>query len=88
MFPGAYTASLMVGTVSGMIVGDVLGAIPTPAAVPATSSAAKPKTTAAGTPVTGDMTARQIVFLSAFYVIVAMLILILGARVLKDARIA
>jgi len=87
MLGATYAASLVGGTVAGMIIGDNLGAVATPAPVPATSSSAKPKATANGKPVTGDVTARQTVFLAAGYVVAALAVLLLGARVFKDARI-
>lgn len=85
---GPYVASLASGAVAGMIVGDNLGAVATPAAVPATNASATPKATATGKPVSGGaMTPRQTVVLAAFYVVVALAVLLLGARVFKDARI-
>lgn len=88
MFPGAYSAAMgLGGVVSGMIVADTLNAVPTAAPVPATGTSAKPKTTGDGTPVSGAQTPRQNLFLSATYVVGAMIILLLGSRYFRDARI-
>ena len=84
----AYSAAMSLGgMVTGMYVGDILGAVPTKAAVPATGASATPKATADGTPVSGVQTPRQSLFLAAGYVIAAVVVLLLGSRFLKDARI-
>lgn len=79
--------SLLGGVVTGMIVGDSMGAIPTRAAVPATGNNAKPKATASGKPVSNTTTARQSLYHSAMIVVGAIVVLLLGSRALKDARI-
>jgi hypothetical protein len=89
-FTGPYIASLLGGTVSGMIVGDSLGAVPTKTTVPATGSggAAIPaKSTANGTPVNPTQTPRQLLHFAAAYVVGAILVLLLGSRALRNARI-
>lgn len=92
MFPGAYVASLLGGTVSGMIVGDAMSAVPTRVAVPATGSggAAIPaKATGTGTPVNSNTTTpRQHLYTSAAIVVGAIVILLAGSRALRDARIS
>lgn len=84
---GMVAATAMGGMVSGMMVGDALGAIPMKIAVPATSNSSTPKATANGRPVSKNPSPRQSLFLSAFFVIAAMAILVFGDRFLKDARI-
>lgn len=80
-------ATLLGGTVAGMIVGDSLNAIPQRATVPATSSSSTPKATASGKAVSGDLTPRQNVWGAAFIVLGALALLVFGDRFLKDARI-
>lgn len=70
-----------------MIVGDAMGAVPMKATVPATSNSATAKQTADGKPVSSSTTARQSLWMSAFYVVGAIVVLIAGSRFLKDARI-
>jgi hypothetical protein len=87
MFPGAYAATLIGGTVSGMIVGDAMGAVPMKSTFPATSSSSVPKTTADGKAVSSNVTPRQHLYMSAAYVVGAIAVLLLGSRALRDARI-
>lgn len=84
-----YAASLIGGTVTGMMVGDTLGAIPTKVSVPATGNggAAAPKATASGAPVSAATTPRQHLFTSAGIVVGAIVVLLFGSRLLRDARI-
>lgn len=84
---GMVAATTMGGVVTGMMVGDTLGAIPTKTAVPATSNSSSPKATADGKPVSKQSTPRQSLWLSAFFVVGAMAVLVFGDRILKDARI-
>ncbi len=84
----SYSAAMaLAGVVGGGIASDTLAAVPTAANVPATGASSRPKATADGTPVGGAQTPRQALFLSAAYVVVALAILLFGARFLKDARI-
>jgi len=84
---GIVAATTLGGVVTGLMVGDALGAVPTRVAVPATSNSAKAKATASGVPVGGAPTPRQSLFLSAFVVVAAVGVLIVGSKVLKDARV-
>jgi hypothetical protein len=90
--------SMISGTLSGMgvgsVVGGVAGAIPIddPNSVPASSGAPTGKT-AAGGPVSkggsgNNLSARETMYISVAYVIIACLLLGLGARVFRNARIA
>lgn len=85
-----YVASMALGTVGGMALGQSLDAIPTPSSgtFPATSGSARAKATADGTPVNPNVTPRQHLFMSAFIVVLAMVILLGGSRFLRDARIS
>lgn len=78
---------VMGGMVSGMIVADAMGAVPMRTAIPATNNASSAKTDAAGKPVSSNATARQTLWMSAGIVVIALLVLLMGGRVLKDARI-
>lgn len=80
-------SALMGGMVGGMMVGDMMGAFPTRVAVPATTNASSAKADATGKPVASTATARQTLWISAAIVVVAVIVLLLGGRVLKDARI-
>jgi hypothetical protein len=84
---GMTAATTLGGVVTGMMVGDAMGAIPTKVAVPATSNNATPKATANGKPVSSNMSPRQSLWLSAFFVVGAIAVLVFGDRFLKDARI-
>lgn len=75
----------------GNPVGDMLGAIPvreSSPTVPATTGEATPRRTASGQIVTGGPTPKQSLWLSTAIVLGAMVILVFGDRILKDARIA
>jgi len=82
-----YVASLMSGTVTGMMVGDSLGAIPTSANVPATSASANPQVTGDGMPVPNTTSPRTHLTVSALMVVAAIVVLFAGSRFLRDARI-
>lgn len=75
------------GTVTGMMVGDAMGALPQRATVPATSNSSTAKQDGNGKPLSKTPTAKQSLWLSAFYVVGAIGILLLGSRALQDARI-
>lgn len=88
----------MLGSLSGMgmgsVVGGVAGAIPVddPNAVPASTGAPTGKT-AAGGPVTkggkgNNLSARETMYISVAYVVIACLLLGVGARIFRNARIA
>lgn len=85
---GVAAVTALGGAVSGMMVGDALGSIATTAAVPATSNSAKAKATANGQPVNPAPSAKQSLWHSAFIVVAAIAVLLLGSRALRDARIA
>lgn len=87
MFSGPAIASTLGGMVAGTALADALAAVPTKTAIPATTGAAVAKTTADGTPVSGNVTPRQTVFIAAGYVVLAIVVLLGGARVFRDARI-
>lgn len=88
---GEFLASAVGGVAVGTAVGDMLGAVPVRDAsvtVPATTGDATPRQTASGKIVTGGPTPKQSLWLSAAIVLGAMVVLVFGDRILKDARIA
>ncbi len=70
-----------IGTLGGAVATDIAGAVPIKAA------GGGGKTTADGTPVNGP-TAQSSLYTSALIVVGALATLLVGARVLRDARIA
>jgi len=87
MISGPFIASTIGGTVAGTALADALAAVPTKTALPAVTGAAVAKTTADGKPVSGNVTPRQTLFIAAGYVVLAILFLLGGSRIFRDARI-
>lgn len=92
-------SNVILGTLSGMgtgtVVGGIAGAIPIddPNSVPASSGAPTGKTASGGpvSRVTGGgnpLTARETMYISVAYVIIACLLLGVGARIFRNARIS
>jgi len=75
---GSYVASLAMGTAGGAVMTDSLNAIPVNG------------TTADGTPVKPGQapTAQAVTYLSSLIVLIALGVLVLGGRWLRNARIA
>lgn len=80
-------ADMLAGLTVGTIAGDTLDAVPMGGVSPAIGSAAKPKNTANGTPVSKQQTPKQILVIASAFVFIAIVILLFGSRILKDARI-
>lgn len=88
---GEAIASTFMGVTVGSAVGDMLGAIPireSSPTVPATTGDARPRQTASGKVVSGGPTPKESLWFSAAIVVAAMVVLVFGDRILKDARIA
>ncbi|QWY84668.1 membrane protein [Microbacterium phage Badulia] len=88
---GEAIASTVMGVTVGSAVGDILGAVPmreSSPTVPATTGDARPRQTASGKVVSGGPSPKESLWLSAAIVLGAMLVLVFGDRVLKEARIA
>lgn len=92
-----YLAGTIGGIAGSMIVGDTLKAVPVRQASPnvdanaspMTTSASTPRTTGDGTPVpaTTQLSARGVTHLAAGMIVVALIIVLFGARYFRNAKI-